>query len=429
MQLLLFASHIKLILRLNEDNEMQVTLDDIIDLLQTARIDIKNIGNEKNSINVLTKTLSISNPQWFSNSQGVGTVVKCRHHYFTLDLEIKNDGLLRLLFKGQDKSFEKERFPIWIDYKSIKIDDKEILSLPVSTWHNLPFRWEMPVIDGQKIRIEIEWTNHRYTIQEIKALVLKFYQSTDYANTNINQIVEEIFKSIGDGYSLMQINEYPRILADCFIPIGEGCRSAKWLRDTNLRFCSLPFDWMGGCSLNLIMKSIKKGISDWFIEYTEDPAKANKNCHFVYDTKNNFRSRHAFPINKTIEEFIPEFREIFGRRYERLLELLQQSKTVCFVCNNRSSTPYDFYIFLNELQKIYPNSVYYLLHVHHNSAEDSIKEYKFDNNITIYNIETYDIHKEGHANPNYWIGNEDLWTKICRNLFLTETSKLKLNDN
>ena len=65
--------------------------------------------------------------------------------------------------------------PVWIDYKSIKIDGKEILSSPIKTWHDEPYRYEMAVKDGQTIGVEIKQTSHEYTKAELNALINEMY--------------------------------------------------------------------------------------------------------------------------------------------------------------------------------------------------------------------------------------------------------------
>ena len=84
-----------------------------------------------------------------------------------------NDGVLSLSFKGPDKQYNSVRIPIWIDYKSIKIDGKEILSEPVSTWHDRPYKYEMSVKNGQEIIVEVEQKYHEYQRDELKDIILK----------------------------------------------------------------------------------------------------------------------------------------------------------------------------------------------------------------------------------------------------------------
>ena len=163
--------------------------------LKSARIDIKNFGNENNAIGIETSA-KVSKPTWFLDKQGQGQIVESSKKFQSLKIKAIQDGKLRLDFRGQDKRFEGVRFPVWIDYKSIKIDGKEILSAPVATWHDKPFRYEMPVKNGQIVKVDVVQKYHQYTKDELKDVILKLNPNSDYIKENIDKITDRIYKKI-----------------------------------------------------------------------------------------------------------------------------------------------------------------------------------------------------------------------------------------
>lgn len=163
--------------------------------LTGGRIDIKNFGNANNAVEITTSA-KISAPAWFANAQGQGQVVETNKKIQNITIKTIQDGKLVLSFKGQDKRFEGTRFPLWIDYKSIKIDGKEILSAPIVTWHDKPFRYEMPVKDGQVVKVEVVQQYHQYSKEELKNVILKLNPNSDYINVNINKLTKKIYKKI-----------------------------------------------------------------------------------------------------------------------------------------------------------------------------------------------------------------------------------------
>ncbi|MBR6409433.1 MAG: hypothetical protein IKS23_04260 [Alphaproteobacteria bacterium] len=409
--------------------ENQEKISNILEELRKYRVDVKNFGAETNRVEIEAENVSVSEPNWFVSEQGKGKVLQGSDMKSLIKIKAVGNGSLRLVFHGPDRRFEGKRYATWIDYKSIKINGEEILSLPVATWHDKLYRYETEVKDGQEIILEVEQQYHKYSEDELKDVLEKLYQNDEVLAKNINEITKEILKVTGR-YSITQMSKYPFITADCFIPIGEACRVAYYMRKHQLRYCSLPFDWFGQCKLSFMIKSIVEGIDDWFSEYEVDPAKANKKCHYVYDTKNEFSAQHDFPLSETVEEHMPEFRKKYTRRLNRLIEILKRSNSICFVCNNRGGGAHDFYLFVKKIKELFPNNTYKLLHVHHNDEEKEIAEYKFDDEITIYNVEAYDIHKNGNnrSNPMFWIGNEDLWGEICNHLSLSDEVKRKLEN-
>ena len=161
----------------------------------SARIDIKNFGNDKNRVGITTSA-KVSQPTWFTNTQGIGQVVEVNKKIQNISIKAIQDGKLRLDFKGQDKRFEGTRFPVWVDYKSIKIDGKEILSAPIATWHDKPFRYEMPVKDGQVVKVEVVQQYHQYDKDELKDVILKLNPNSDYIRQNIKRLTDKIYNKI-----------------------------------------------------------------------------------------------------------------------------------------------------------------------------------------------------------------------------------------
>ena len=157
------------------------------------RIDIKNRNTEKNDITITTKS-KINKPSWFKDNTGQGYVIQGYTQKETIDLQIIKQGILTIYFKGIDKRKANVRIPIWTDYKSIKINGKEILSAPIATWHDKPYIYQQKVNDKQQIKIEFESTSHTYTAEELHNEILEF--STLYLKENINNILDDFYKTI-----------------------------------------------------------------------------------------------------------------------------------------------------------------------------------------------------------------------------------------
>lgn len=163
--------------------------------LSSFRIDVKNLGTADNSLEVIAPKAVVNMPVWLTNTQGKGCVVSGTELSQSLNLKAVKDGKLQIFFRGPDKRFNNVRYPLWIDYKSIKIDGKEILSAPVATWHDKPFKYEMPVKDGQNITVEIKQQPHQYSVSELKDVILKLNPNNNYIKSDIAKIVAEAAKT------------------------------------------------------------------------------------------------------------------------------------------------------------------------------------------------------------------------------------------
>lgn len=161
------------------------------------RIDIKNFGTENNDLKIDTKANAfISKPAWFTNTEGMGHLVRSLEHKMKINIKVINDGNLVFFFRGDNRLLDGKRFPVWIDYKSIKIDGHEILSSPIATWHDEPYRYEIPVKDGQELILEVEQQYHEYTKDELKDLLLKLNANDEFVRENIEKITEVFCKQL-----------------------------------------------------------------------------------------------------------------------------------------------------------------------------------------------------------------------------------------
>ena len=164
--------------------------------LHQMRIDVKNVGTAENAIAIEAESSTITVPGWFCDAQGRGQVLTCSVDRGKIKIHIISDGKLTISFLGPDMRFEGRRLPIWIDYKSIKIDGKEILSSPIAVWHDKPWRYAMPVKDKQEVCIEYERQPHSYSRKELKDTILKLNPSSEVIRGNIDVLTDEIEKII-----------------------------------------------------------------------------------------------------------------------------------------------------------------------------------------------------------------------------------------
>ena len=168
----------------------------IQDQLRQTRIDIKNVGTAKNSVAIEAENSTVVEPGWFCNTQGRGQVLTSSAGRGKIKIHIISDGKLAINFLGPDVRFEGKRFPLWIDYRSIKIDGKEILSSPIAVWHDKPWSYQMSVKDGQEVWIEYEQQIHPYSRKELKETLLKLNPTLGVIHEDINALTDEIIKII-----------------------------------------------------------------------------------------------------------------------------------------------------------------------------------------------------------------------------------------
>ena len=124
----------------------------------SSRIDIVNFGENCNVelIHNSDNSAEVRIPTWISDGSGVviGST-SC-----SLDLVVKciGDGDLRITFRTKDvRDVNKRRFPVYIDYTNISINDEAILDERKLVSHDTPFVYNKKVKDGEFLSIHAEW--------------------------------------------------------------------------------------------------------------------------------------------------------------------------------------------------------------------------------------------------------------------------------
>ena len=141
-----------------------------------SRIDIKNYGSQNNNIVLLNSndsSLNITQPSWFNDDRGIGSVVTGVKGDLDLSFKCVNDGKLMIGFKSIDfRDKYGNRVPIYLDYTEILINDELVVDGSQVSWHDSPFIFEKDVNDDDIINIKVKWCPINYKSD--------FFLETDY---------------------------------------------------------------------------------------------------------------------------------------------------------------------------------------------------------------------------------------------------------
>ena len=135
-----------------------------INAYEFIRIDMKNKGNEDNSLEIIEnsdKYLQFANAPWSTDDTGEGFLIESHKGELDLKLKIINDGELSLWFKGADiKDENNNRIKILVDYTSLIINGKNYLSGHNLYGYDKAFSFKKDVNDSEIIDIHIEWMTY-----------------------------------------------------------------------------------------------------------------------------------------------------------------------------------------------------------------------------------------------------------------------------
>lgn len=124
----------------------------------TARIDIKNIGSQKNGIGVMETTCGYLSPAWFDDDQGQGLVFQSAEGTLHLKLKVIEDGNLKIWLRGtDDRDVYGTRRLVWISYSDLSINGEKMIHHNVAVCHDSPCVLQKKVVNGELLEIYASW--------------------------------------------------------------------------------------------------------------------------------------------------------------------------------------------------------------------------------------------------------------------------------
>lgn len=198
---------------------------------------------------------------------------------------------------------------------------------------------------------------------------------------------------------------------DCLVPLGGSCRTAHYLKISDLRYFSTPFDWMMSYSLMHVVQLIKTNMNDFFVNY-QIIEERQKNF-VVKDNKTGMIAMHHFPIGKSIDEYMPFFQKTIRVKFDCLVREIKSAAMLGFIFHGRED--HDIDAFQNYINDITGTRCYVL------NIKSSRERYiEFDPYKLKYTFYFWDVYSKGEdrSNPWFWVGNPKMWQLITGNIYL-----------
>ena len=185
--------------------------EDYSSIYSHSRVDIKNYGDERNNIIMLEEDMSynISQPKWFADSEGIGSVITSFNKELNLSFKCINNGKLKIKFRAKDfKDLNNSRIPIYIDYKKIEIDGESIIKNSTVLSHDNSLSYDKQVNDGQIVNIKLKWEplnensncknmlGNSINSDEVIKILKKELEELNNKNNELNNLRNELLSSI-----------------------------------------------------------------------------------------------------------------------------------------------------------------------------------------------------------------------------------------
>ena len=127
----------------------------------TGRVDVKNFGGFENSVKVFDISdddARVVSPGWMRDGSGVGTMIQSVSGDLGFKVKCHHDGVLKIALRGMDfKDKNGVRLPVYVDFTSLKVNNKEILENNILTHHDKPFVHKFNVEHNEIIKVNVKW--------------------------------------------------------------------------------------------------------------------------------------------------------------------------------------------------------------------------------------------------------------------------------
>ena len=162
-----------------------------IDLLQCWRVDAKfaSVQGESASLAGHGDNVAISSPSWFLKNGGQGVSIEGRSLEAECRLVCKGEGDVVIGLLGVNRAVNNRSLHLYADFESFKINGKEMLENPVSTWYGSIFKIPIHVKDGEELDIAIRLKRHEYGYVELRNLLLDAQRWTSQTEQSVDGLL------------------------------------------------------------------------------------------------------------------------------------------------------------------------------------------------------------------------------------------------
>ncbi len=219
---------------------------------------------------------------------------------------------------------------------------------------------------------------------------------------------------------------------DIVYSLGYDCACAQYMQSAQIRICSGPFDWLTNADfqtrLNLILNDFENFLEFDDLKFLPKNQKMFNDpyCDYYENTKNGFYYYHEFKTGENLADLFNKIKEKYDRRIKRFNENLRTKEKVLLIYF--SHYPIKDEKTVNELckavcKKFNKTIDFLIIEYDENKKDNEIENYKLDDNITIYKLNTRKLDKEGNLTVP---GNKHLVRPIFKKYELILPLKTKI---
>lgn len=217
---------------------------------------------------------------------------------------------------------------------------------------------------------------------------------------------------------------------DIIYSIGRDCACAMYMKKTNLRLTSGPFDWLTNAGFeqrfHLMMNDFDGFLDKDLLQPMEKPAAfpADKNNNYYKNTKTDLYFWHDFPADEDFDKAYVSVKNKYDRRIERFYKNIRQKNKVLLIWFSQAhNTPDEIVSRLcNDFCKKMNKEIDFLI-IEHTDGLSSPVFRQLQKNISRCNCHARKTDDKGVPTT---LGQEELLLPVFRQYKIKSASMLKI---
>ena len=135
---------------------------------ENIRVDVSLQSSNPDSLKIISDN-NVQKVGWdkSGNTMVVQDCVKSKWQKYTIRAQSVKSGIIRIILRGPDERVNNIRYPILVDYRSLRVNGELLFNKKETFWHDAPYLYDLNVKDHEVVNISFEARRHHFRISDV----------------------------------------------------------------------------------------------------------------------------------------------------------------------------------------------------------------------------------------------------------------------
>lgn len=135
---------------------------------ENIRVDVSLQSSKPDSLRIISKN-NAQKVGWdkSGNTMVVQDKIKSKWQKYTIRAQAAKSGEIQIKLLGPDKKVDNKRYPVLVDFRSLRINGKLIFDRQQAHWHDDRFIYKLKVKENEVVDINFEARSHHFRFNDV----------------------------------------------------------------------------------------------------------------------------------------------------------------------------------------------------------------------------------------------------------------------